>query len=224
MNSVALTDNPEFVGFEKIPRLNRNCIITEKIDGTNGVILVNEDGTYLVGSKSRWLDPDAKQGDNFGFARWVRAREALLPLLGPGRHFGEFWGSGIQRGYGKVAKYFSLFNVTRWRATLSGEVGQQLREAGIDVVPTLYEGLFTTDTVVQQVNELRAWGSKAAPGYDKPEGVIIWHEAGRHLYKVTLDKDEERKGTAYLPGATPTAGVPKPIVAAEVSAPSASSS
>ena len=52
----------------------------------------------------------------FGFARWVETnRERLITLLGPGLHFGEWWGSGIQRGYGltKGDKRFSLFNVER---------------------------------------------------------------------------------------------------------------
>jgi len=31
---------PEFHGFKKIPRLNRDIIITEKIDGTKGKINV----------------------------------------------------------------------------------------------------------------------------------------------------------------------------------------
>lgn len=32
----------EFQGFQKIPRLSRECIITEKIDGTNAFIEVLE--------------------------------------------------------------------------------------------------------------------------------------------------------------------------------------
>jgi hypothetical protein len=30
---------PEFVPFPKIPRLHKECIVTEKIDGTNGTYL-----------------------------------------------------------------------------------------------------------------------------------------------------------------------------------------
>ncbi len=34
----------------------------------------------------------------------------------PATYFGEWWGSGVQRGYGlqKGDKRFSLFNVSRW--------------------------------------------------------------------------------------------------------------
>ena len=37
-----------------------------------------------------------------------------MTFLVPGRHFGEWWGSGIQRGYGLDEKTFSLFNAYRW--------------------------------------------------------------------------------------------------------------
>ena len=48
---------PEFKGFSKIPRLNREIIITEKIDGTNGQIYVPEDPTepIFAASRNRWL-------------------------------------------------------------------------------------------------------------------------------------------------------------------------
>jgi hypothetical protein len=62
-------------------------------------------------------------------------RDDLL-TLGPGRHFGEWWGAGIQRRYGLTEKRFSLFNVTRW-----GEA----RPACCHVVPTLYRGPFSDD-------------------------------------------------------------------------------
>jgi hypothetical protein len=87
----------EFAEFPKMPRLAREIIITEKIDGTNGQIAFNEEGQMFVGSRSRWITPEM---DNHGFARWAYENEAELRKLGPGRHFGEWWGSGIQRGYG----------------------------------------------------------------------------------------------------------------------------
>src|SRR5690606_23517611 len=69
-------------------------------------------GGIYAGSRNRWLTPDK---DNFGFARWVAERaEALIPVLGPGLHYGEWWGKGIQRGYGVENKRFSLFNTARW--------------------------------------------------------------------------------------------------------------
>jgi hypothetical protein len=30
----------------------------------------------------------------------------------------------------------------------------------------------------------------------KPEGIVIWHDAARQMFKVTLEKDSEPKGVA----------------------------
>lgn len=103
---------PEFKPFPKIARLNRECVITEKIDGTNGCVIVTPEGEVHAQSRNRVLGADT---DPFGFALWVeRNRDALRDLLGPGYHFGEWWGQGIQRGYGLSERRFSLFNVARW--------------------------------------------------------------------------------------------------------------
>ena len=47
-----------FECFPMIARLTRNVVITEKIDGSNACILVNEDDTMQVGSRTRWITPD----------------------------------------------------------------------------------------------------------------------------------------------------------------------
>ena len=39
---------PEFKPWPKIPRLRRSIVITEKIDGTNAIIHVAEDGTLTL--------------------------------------------------------------------------------------------------------------------------------------------------------------------------------
>lgn len=44
---------PEFVEFPKMARLSRECIITEKIDGTNSQILITDDGDLFTGSRNR---------------------------------------------------------------------------------------------------------------------------------------------------------------------------
>src|SRR5690606_32927913 len=117
----------EFVDFPKMARWSRDVIVTEKIDGTNAQVCIGEDGSIRAGSRTRWITPEA---DNFGFARWVEENKEELLKLGPGRHFGEWWGKGIQRGYGVADRRFSLFNALRWNAdNLPSCVG---------VVPTLY--------------------------------------------------------------------------------------
>lgn len=175
----------EFVEFPKIARLARECIVTEKIDGTNGVILITEDGDIRAGSRSRWVTP---QEDNYGFAKWVEGNKAELMKLGPGRHYGEWWGQGIQRNYSLTEKRFSLFNVSRWS-------DDAVRPACCHVVPVLTRDLFDAPALALKcLKKLREEGSAAAPGFMKPEGIIIFHVAGNLLFKKTLEKDEEWKG------------------------------
>lgn len=176
----------EFEAFQKIARLKRDCVITEKIDGTNAQIFIGEDGEFACGSRSRWITP---QDDNYGFAAWAYTHRDELMQLGPGRHFGEWWGSGIQRRYDMTEKRFSLFNVGRWNET-------NPPPAICNTVPTLYAGPFSTGAVDDIVEELRYRGSSAAPGFMKAEGVIVYLPAARELFKVTLEKDSEPKGLA----------------------------
>lgn len=72
-----------FEEFQKIPRLKRNCVITEKIDGTNAQIHITDDGEMLIGSRSRYI---TTKEDNYGFARWAEAHRDELLTLGAGRH------------------------------------------------------------------------------------------------------------------------------------------
>ena len=169
--------------FPKISRLSRDMVITEKIDGTNGRILIGEDGSIRAGSKGQWL---TLEQDNFGFCKWVMENKECLLLLGPGIHFGEWWGPGInKRKYPVENKRFSLFNVSRWKAGVP---------PCCDIVPILYQGSFSTVVVDEILNALIEHGSVACPGFKNPEGVVIFHKAGGHLYKKTIEKDSEPKG------------------------------
>jgi len=101
--------------FEKFPpikRLKRNCVITEKLDGTNAQINFDESGHILCGSRNRAITPE---DDNYGFAicAYTNQKE-LFGILCEGRHYGEWWGSGIKCRYGKDKKMFSLCNSGRW--------------------------------------------------------------------------------------------------------------
>jgi hypothetical protein len=182
-------DVMEFEAYNKIPRLKRGCVITEKIDGTNAQIAVTEDGRVLAGSRARWITP-GKETDNFGFAAWVEDNRDELIKLGPGRHFGEWWGAGIQRTYGLSEKRFSLFNAGRWGNPESG------RPACCGVVPVLFAGDFATDVVDEWVAKLAASGSYAQPGFSRPEGVVVYMPASGHLYKVLCENDHAPKSKA----------------------------
>src|SRR6266404_7201095 len=97
----------EFVAFPKIPRISREMIITEKLDGTNAQVWIGDYGEFQTGSRNRWITP-GKATDNAGFAGWCEENKEELLKLGPGHHFGEWWGRGIQRTYGLNEKRFSL--------------------------------------------------------------------------------------------------------------------
>jgi hypothetical protein len=193
----------EFRKWSKIPRLNRDMVITEKIDGTNACVGVEyqalvenpedalaviEDYYIFAGSRKRWLVKDVKGGinDNFGFGRWVQENSEELFQLGPGRHYGEWWGQGIQRKYGLDHRKFSLFNTSMW-----GYPDE--RPDCCDVVPILYSGPFNTEMINMVVASL-ASGSVAAPGFTDPEGVVVFHTAANQLFKVTCKDDDVPKG------------------------------
>ena len=207
-----------FEEFKKIPRIFRDCTITEKIDGTNGQILIvnpaisidtqeepptcvvnidDNDFNVYAGSRNRWVYP-AKSLDNSGFAAWVVERAPLLvEILGEGRHYGELWGAGIQRRYGLTGsdKRFSLFH-PKWEQVLTGRaLGGLPIPAGLGVVPVLYQGKFETKWVEDCLFRLRMEGSYAAPGFMEPEGVVVYHEAAKAYFKATILNDEKPKGS-----------------------------
>jgi len=177
------SDLVEFKEFQKIPRLSRDMIITEKIDGTNGMVHVSETGEVRAGSRNRWITPEK---DNFGFAKWVEENKEELKKLGAGYHYGEWWGDGIQRHYGIVGKRWSLFNLSLW-------TDDAVRPKCCHVVPELYRGLFNTPIIEQVLNNLKEHGSVASPGFMRPEGIVIFHIAKGYLFKKTIEGDDNPK-------------------------------
>ncbi len=181
----------EFQAWAKTARLSSPVTITEKIDGTNAAVVISStpfpeafttvgidyDVIAYVGaqSRNRFITP---AGDNYGFARWVAENADQLAHLGPGRHFGEWWGLGIQRGYGQTTKRFSLFDARRYKGDHPACVGQ---------VPTIATGDFTPDLLEWAIKQL-ADGSIAAPGFDRPEGLVIRFSHNNVVFKHILDK------------------------------------
>ncbi len=203
----------EFTPWPKTPRLFRDAIITEKIDGTNAAVIVKlaepsdfEDApgdifvvdsvAYRIGaqSRSRLIYPGQ---DNFAFAKWVWENACdIIRVLGEGVHFGEWWGSGIQRGYGLTGddKRFSLFNVNRYQKLLQEACLADIEVPGLSTVPLLDAYTFSTERVRKVLAELAETGSQAAPGFMRPEGVIVFHSQSRSVYKALLENDDQPKG------------------------------
>ncbi len=249
----------EFKEWPKIGRLNRDIVITEKIDGTNGAIgIIREPAGSLAQcgpdrviidsdwyrvyaqSRTRIVTPG---NDNYGFAAWVRKHAVLLvKTLGEGIHFGEWWGAGINRNYRLTEKRFSLFNTGKWAADPGALALQLARAEGCPIysVPVLYTGPWSgvlgyIDGEQQAILDatenppagkvwltpeqmggwpevqdlpnprpryaphfIREWlkhvGSFAAPGFMKPEGIVIYHRASDVCFKATIENDEMHKG------------------------------
>lgn len=179
-----MIDLPEFETFKRIPRIARRIIVTEKIDGTNGCVWVNDTATDLYpASRNQWLHPD--KPDNYDFGNWVRRNKEELLKLGPGFHYGEWWGIGVARRYNINERRWSLFNTSRWN---NGNKPQCCH-----VVPVLAEIDLATEELFGRIEsitwKLRSEGSKAAPGFMNPEGVVIFHEAAQQYFKYTFDGD-----------------------------------
>lgn len=174
----------DFQDFPKMARWSRDVVITEKIDGTNAQVFISDDGEFKTGSRTRWITPE---DDNYGFSRWAHANKDKLLKLGPGRHFGEWWGQGVQRNYSMTEKRFSLFNVSRWTA--------ETLPACCHAVPILYQGPMSPGLMEKYIRHLSEQGSIAAPGFMDPEGVVLFHIAAGVGFKKTIKKDEAPKGS-----------------------------
>lgn len=193
----------DFIEFPKMARFSREVIVTEKIDGTNAQILITEDGGFFTGSRTRWITPE---NDNYGFSKWAHEHKDELMTLGVGRHFGEWWGSGIQRGYDlpKGEKRFSLFNTIRWckRGDIPRDIPnndprivqkQDVLPPCVGLVPVLWRGLFGDLDVDEIMANLLRTGSMAAPGFMRPEGIVIFHSKANIGFKKTFEKDSTGK-------------------------------
>lgn len=175
----------EFKSFGKILHIGKLYMtITQKIHGSNAQLLIykDEDGNlkHKAGSRTRWLD---ETDDNYGFARFCNEnRDELVGKLGEGRHYGEWAGPGINSGEGLKEKTLCLFNWRRW-------VGKQLPNR-VAIVPVLYKGAISLDSITETMEELKKRGSFLVPGYMKPEGVVV--ELDGQLYKNVFDEEETK--------------------------------
>lgn len=183
----------EFKAWQKTTRLESPCVISEKLDGANACVVVEEVEEFSLLDASITIlatNPDdastarafrvsaqsrtrlALPGqDETGIADWVAQRRGRLALdLGPGYHYGEFVkGKGL-----KEPKLF-LFNTGRWG-------GKQFTTPGLDVVPVLYEGNYYEGIVEKYLNDLRENGSWVLDS--PPEGVVIFWKHDQTLKKA----------------------------------------
>lgn len=214
----------EFQEWPKTPRLLRNIVITEKIDGTNaaiGIVPISsvyhshpadidapglEDITVLEGSVFAKVE---HEGAIYGVYAQSRTR-----LITPGKSTDNYGFAGwVQRNAAELVEVLGegLHYGEWWGAGIQRKYGMAekwfslfntTRHAGIEtsinlsVVPVLYEGANDTEAIAAVLEVLRRDGSVAAPGFMNPEGICVYQSASRQISKVTLDKDDAGKWEA----------------------------
>ena len=166
----------EFKSWGKIKRDNPlNVTITEKIDGTNACVIIQDNEVVGAQSRKRLI---TKDDDNYGFAQWAEDNSSDLIRLGDGYHYGEWAGVGIQKNPHKLdKKELFLFNTFRWN-----ENNLNLPIC-CNVVPVLFSGLLEIITIDNVMRDLL---DKAdAQGYTA-EGIVIYSHAFRQYTKQTF--------------------------------------
>ncbi len=176
----------DFKAFPKIERIGKMSMqITQKIHGTNAQVFIYKDSEgnlqLLTGSRTRWITPES---DNYGFAAHVYAnKQEFIDKLGPGQHFGEWAGPGINSGEGLTEKTFVLFDW--WKYPVERELPPKTV-----AVPVLYQGEMSLAKLEEVMTDLKTTGSKLMPGFMRPEGVVVSINGSR--YKKVFDAEETK--------------------------------
>lgn len=164
----------EFAKWPSIGRQKRNdIVITEKMDGTNACIII-EDGVVVgIQSRKRFI---SRHDDNFGFANWVLDNEAEIVTLGNGRHYGEWCGPGIQKNpHNLEEKTFFLFNTHRQDA--------DTLPCGIKIVEVLYHGPHDDSVITRCYDDL--YLKHEHDMTVTPEGIIVYYILFKDRVKYT---------------------------------------
>lgn len=180
----------EFKAYPKTQRFfNESITISEKIDGTNGVLYVDHASrTVLAGSRSRWLvDDGTRSWDNHGFGTWVKENEEKLLNLPEGFHYGEWYGRGINRNYGLKDRRFMLFNLERY-VNLFNELDLPTALEPETVIAFLTGDEDLHDQLKCIRESLQENGSLHVPGFMKTEGIILRFRLSAKVYKEVWDK------------------------------------
>jgi hypothetical protein len=167
----------EFKAWPKIPRATGEKVtITEKIDGTNACIVIQDGAITGVQSRKRFITPE---DDNYGFAAWVAENEQELLKLEDGYHYGEWAGLGIQKNpHNLASKKFFLFNTFRWNDQNPN------KPQCCEVVPILYQGVLADDDIDRVLFKLKE--ISVQEGY-VAEGIIVYYQNTKRYEKYTYN-------------------------------------
>lgn len=213
----------EFEAWPKTPRLNRDIVITEKIDGTNAAIQIvklTDENSWVVDGEPRQfpssLDNEKVtaflevEGEHYAVVAQSRNR-IITP--GKGTDNAGFAGWVRESAYTLVQDLGEGIHFGEWwgqsiqhgygmdRKVFSlfnthrwGSKAQLFRTENLRLVPVLYAGPFDQDAINRVLEDLNAFGSYARAFHPKPEGIIIYHTAAKQVFKVLCENDEIPKG------------------------------
>lgn len=183
MHSAVNTTEQESYMFKKWPKIARYTKpmrghITEKMDGSNACIIVQDGKVVGCQSRKRIITPDE---DNFGFARWVYNNANYLKGLGDGYHYGEWCGPKINGNRHNLdMNTFFLFSWYR-----EEELGRPVDN--LEYVRLLHEGDIDPDTVTTAMEDLLF--ISAHEDYI-PEGIVIYYSDYKFHLKHTYENPE----------------------------------
>lgn len=213
----------EFEAWPKTPRLNRDIVITEKIDGTNAAIqiikLTDANSELVYGDLRQFpdeIDNDkvtafyVVQGEHFAVIAQSRNR-IITPGKGTDNAGFAGWvrenGSTLVQDLGEGIHYGEW-----WGQSIQHGYGMDHKvfslfnthrwgaasfiTENLRVVPVLYAGPFDQSEINKVLEDLKAFGSYARAFHPKPEGIIIYHTAAKQVFKVLCENDEIPKGLA----------------------------
>lgn len=185
-----ITMLPDFFKYPKIPRYeNQLFTISEKIDGSNGLVHIDKDtGHISAGCRTRWLVNDgSKSWDNQGFGQWVLDHSSELKALGSGYHYGEWYGKSINRNYGLPSQKFMLFHSERYEdielplcVELETIIHSDIMPDDLDMYKTYYSKVMVAN------------GSYHVPDFKQPEGLVIRNQLTNGLMKVIIPEFEDK--------------------------------
>lgn len=213
----------EFEKFPSIPRLSRDIVITEKLDGTNAALYIETIPNHITSQEIR-KSHSVINICNEGCVVKIKDKYWLLNAAGRNRfiypegsldrakgcdNFGfAQWayknayelvtklGAGTHHGEwwgGKIQRGYGL-KEKRFSLFNTHLWNDETKPDCCHVVPVLYSGPFSTARITCDLNYMKAEGSHAAPGYMNPEGIIIYHTAANMYFKKTIEKDEGKHG------------------------------
>lgn len=190
---------------------------TEKVHGTCGIFLWDEDEGFHVSSKGiakRGLSLKPDQSDGYRNAYWRVANEHSLPtrlanfaeryVLRRVILFGEVFGKGVQDlHYGQDALALRVFDIKVWPRWGDGEflsfdaTQYHVNQMGLEAVPVLYQGAYDYETL----SELASGATLVGDGAHIREGLVVQpmiprrHDKyGRVIAKFVSDDYLTRKG------------------------------